>query len=473
MSAADQGWTFVGKDTALEALERAPRGEVSVDRARSVGFDGARDVLVEGDNLEALKLLAPAYRGQVQMIYIDPPYNTGNDFVFEDDFKAPSSRARAGDSPFATHRQRIQRHHARWSAMMYPRLAAARELLREDGVIFISIDDNEVHHLRCLMDEIYGPDNFVAQITLISNRGGRDYKKVAVTHEYLLCYGRSDATRIREVPKEDPGFRHADSRGPYQLRELRNRNPRFHPGNRPNLFYPVHVAPDRVDEHGCCAVSLESGGAFRETTEPRNSRGEPSVWRWGKEKFLANLVGDDPEASEVVARRRPDGVFNVYEKFRKSTTRIKSVWDDANMRSERGTREVRELFGEAVFDHPKPVELIRQCLQIGTDPDGLVLDFFAGSGTTAQAVHEANAADGGTRRALMVQLPRELPEGSAARRMGMRTISDVARERVLRVQGRAGSDGSGLRVFRVEGEGDAWGEALAQGVRLDDDLPGQ
>src|SRR5690606_12075569 len=253
---------------------------------------------------------------------IDPPYNTGHDFIYRDRFSetVETYLRRTGQiddrgNALVANPSHAGRHHSAWLAMMYPRLWVARQLLRDDGVLFVSIDDHEVHHLRMLLDEIFGADCFIAQIVVVTNRGGRDYLRVATGHEYLLCYGATPDAPIFELPR--PLSSHGgrvleDARGPYVLRELRNRNPKFHPGNRPNLFYPVWVDPSSATTEGLCSVALERSSTHTVRVEPRNKAGEGSVWRWSAKTLSAALVPGDPQASEVVARCRRDGVYNVY-----------------------------------------------------------------------------------------------------------------------------------------------------------------
>ncbi len=398
------------------------------------------DLFVVGDNLEVLKLLAKTHGGRVQAIYIDPPYNRRADFVYDDDFTVRPEHA-PHDDERTRHMTEGGARHGPWLRMMYPRLMAARALLQDNGVIFVSLDDHETHNLRLVMDEIFGPDCFVAQVSVVSNRGGRDYLRIAVSHEYVVVYGRTPGAVIREVARTPASRVFEDDRGPFELRELRNRNPRFTPANRPNLFYPIHVDTARMDEWGVAPVSLDSG-ADSVMVEPRNSRGEGSVWRWSRDKVACALAGD-ARSSDVVARRRRDGGINIYEKLRKQTTKVRSVWDDPEVRSEMGTRALRQVMGNAVFDHPKPVELVRRCVEIGSDPGGIVLDFFAGSGTTAQAVHEQNARDGGDRRCILVQRPEPTPEGSAAHEAGYRSLDEVGVARWKMVAGEV------FRVLRV------------------------
>jgi adenine-specific DNA-methyltransferase len=455
------GLRYAGKADAVLRAHDDPTTRIVHDTTASLDPASARDALIQGDNLEALKLLRPAYAGAVQCIYIDPPYNTGHDFVYRDRHAedASSYLVRTGQvdddgARLVANPETHGRYHSRWLAMMEPRLRVAHELLRDEGLLFASIDDHEAHHLRVLLDEIFGPECFVAQVVVVSNRGGRDYLRIATTHEYVLCYGKSPEAPVRPLARTGPAPTTVDARGPYELRELRNRNPRFHPGNRPNLFYPIWVDAAAADPEGLCPVAPEpfDGGV---QVEPRNREGEGSVWRWGQARLRAAIVPGDPMRSEVVARRRRDGVFNVYEKHRATTTKARSVWDETELRSEVGTRTLREHLGAAAFDHPKPVALVERCLRLGTDRDGLVLDFFAGSGTTGEAVMQLDAEDGGERRFVLVQIPVPLPAEAPGRALGACTIADVARLRLAAAR----PQGRGLRCFRLEPRMDVAGEA--------------
>jgi adenine-specific DNA-methyltransferase len=445
MSGLDFGLAFPGRDEAL-ALGHAPaRGGLHVVRR----VKSPRVTLVEGDNLDVLKLLHAEHAGTVDAIYIDPPYNRGRDFVYRGVYSADAKSWGRGTR--AAPANAAARRSAPWLAMMLPRLLAARALLRDTGVLFASIDDAEVHHLRMLLDEVFGRERFVAQIIVVSNRGGRDYLPLAVTHEYVLCYAAGDKPSIAELPKAD-ALPLADANGPYELRELRNRNPRFTPANRPNLDYPIWIDPRKTDAAGCHPVALRrSAGAVE--VRPRNRTGGGSVWRWGKDKLARAIVAGDPVASEVVGKRRRDGGYNVYEKCRKQTTKARALWDDAALRSEQGSIELRAALGAALFDHPKPIELVRRCIELGCARDGVVLDFFAGSGTTALAVAEQNRRDGGDRRCILVQWPEPTPAQSAARRAGMAAVSDIAAARLEHAFGER-------RVARLQ-----WREAPAERER--------
>lgn len=396
----------------------------------------SKNIYITGDNLDALKHLLNSYYGQVKCIYIDPPYNTGSDgFVYNDNFSFTSEelQIKLGISQEQADKildltKRGSASHSAWLMFMMPRLQLARDLLSDDGVIFISIDDNEQANLKLLCDSIFGEENFEANIAVVVNPGGRDYKQVAITNEYLLVYSQEKAG-LNEIAREGE-FQFVDSTGGYNVRELRNRNPRFNRGNRPNLFYPFYVNPN-ISYEGYCAVSLERTDEYCIEVKPYNSNGEESVWRWGRTKSESNIVLGDLDKSQVIARQKRDGGWNVYEKNRRATTKIKSLWDDTEMRTENGTRELRALFGKTYFDHPKPVDLIKRCFTVGSDPGDLVIDFFAGSSTSAQAILELNAESGDelSRSFIMVQLP-EVCRNETALKDGYSTIDKIGMRRI-------------------------------------------
>ena len=437
-------------------------------REESVDFDNTQNLYIEGDNLDVLKVLRETYLGKVKMIYIDPPYNTGNDFVYNDDFaqgkdtfeQASGLFDEEGNQtiePMQRNTESNGRFHTDWLNMIYPRLKVARDLLTEDGVIFISIDDNELNNLRKICDEIFGDSNFEATIIPISNPGGRDYKQIAITNEYLLIYSKSASSVINEMP-QDADFKFKDSFGGYDPRELRNRNPKFHSGNRPNLFYPFYVNPRIMDKNGYCAISLTKSEDYYIEVKPYNSQGAESVWRWGKQRAAENITLDSIDKSQIMARQKNDGGWNIYEKCRRSTTKAKSVWFETEMRTENGTREVRALFDTTYFDHPKPLGLLYRCAILGTEFDDIILDFFSGSATTAHAVMKLNAEDGGNRKFIMVQLPEKTDEKSEAYKAGYKNICEIGKERIRRagkkVKEEAGLQGqnldTGFRVLKLD-----------------------
>lgn len=338
--------------------------------------------------------------------------------------------------------------------MMYSRLKLARQLLSDDGIIAVSIDDNEQARVGQLLDELFGDSGKIAQVVVQANKGGRDYLPLAQTHEYLLIYAKTPGVGIYDLPRDTSRLPLLDEIGPYEARELRNRNPKFNRANRPNLFYQFYINSGLVDENGYAAVSLTPKSGYSIQTVPLNSQGIESCWRWGKDKAASAIVEDNPISSQVVARQVRSGSWNIYEKHRPSSQKAKTIWDETEMRTEAGTREVRELFGSSVFDHPKPIDLLKKLLLISTTRDSLVLDFFAGSASTAHAVMEVNHEYGGNRRCISVQLAEKCQDGSVAASAGFRTISEVACERLRRVGTAMARDDAqedvGFRFLRID-----------------------
>jgi adenine-specific DNA-methyltransferase len=445
------GLNWVGKAECVKVIQQPSVATLKPMRDESIAFDETKNIFIEGDNLEVLKLLQKAYFGKVKMIYIDPPYNTGNEFIYPDKFSesietylAYTGQVDSGGRKFSTNTELSGRFHSNWANMMYPRLYLAKNLLRDDGVIFMSIDDNEIDNARAIMKEIFGEEMFVSQIIVQSNKRGQTYKEIAKTHEYILMFSKDDEFTVYELDKEGDALPFSDEVGPYDLWELRNRNPKFGRHNRPNLFYPIYVAPSLVDDKGYARVSLTKTAEFSVEVFPRNSEGADSCWRWGKDKVDSNIKSEFPS---VIAKQRRDGNYNIYEKSRKSTTKAKSLWTDNDVISEQGTVELGSLGLSGIFDHPKPIGLIEKCLKIGSSDDDLILDFFAGSCTTAHAVMRLNKADGGRRRFITVQLPEICEETSPAAKAGFKTISAVGRERIRRASKTIGGAEAGKLDF--------------------------
>lgn len=433
---------FLGKNYAklLASIDTTTVIQPDVEHNAKPENANSQNLYISGDNLDGLKHLLKSYTGAVKCIYIDPPYNTGSDgFVYNDKFNFTPQELIDKLSISEEQAQKIfdlttkgRASHSAWLTFMYPRLLLARDLLTPDGVIFISIDDNEQANLKLICDSVFGEENFESTIIPIVNPGGRDYKQVAVTNEYLLCYSKSESSELNEIPKV-ADFSFNDSMGGYNLRELRNRNPKFHSGNRPNLFYPFYVNPN-INENGYCATSLNKDDNYYIEVRPFNSVGKESVWRWGVPKATQNIVLDNIDKSQILAKQKKDGNWNIYEKNRKSTSKVKSLWDETEMRTEEGTRELRSLFGETYFDHPKPVELIKRCALIGSNQDDIILDFFSGSATTAQSIFSLNAENVEEQRTwILIQLPERLKEDHAAYiNEGYKTIDEIGIERIKR-----------------------------------------
>lgn len=452
-------FTWPGKQAARLEAAAATTETLRPVPKDSLNWDTTQNVYIEGDNLRVLKLLQKSYMGKVKMIYIDPPYNTGNDFVYHDDFSrsATEENLAAGNIDEEGNRFRVNpntngRFHSDWCSMMLSRLLVAHSLLAEDGVIFISIDDNEVHNLRKICDEVFGAKNFKSLSIVMNNRGGRDYGGIALQHDYLLIYGKSESAMLNLIEEKDKQFQYVDGEGGFTLMELRNRNVKFNSDNRPNLYYPFYVNPEKVDDNGLMEISLEPTTGFIEVY-PAKSQGIQTVWRWGKEEKARSALN-----KEIFGKANKNGGYMIVQKYRKVTKMQRSIWDEKEFVNERGTEAIKDFFGAAFFDYPKSPYTIKRVLELGTSPDSLVLDFFSGSGTTAHAVMQLNAEDGGNRKYICVQLPEETPEKSEARKAGYTTIPEIAKERI-RLAGKkikeehpevADRLDTGFRVFRLD-----------------------
>ncbi len=400
----------------------------------SVNFDTTENLYIEGDNLEVLKLLQETYLGKIKMIYIDPPYNTGSDLVYNDDFSKSTTEYIASSGYLDEDGNRLVenlesngRYHTDWLNMIYSRLRLAKDLLATNGVIFVSLDDNESANLKKICDEVFGAVNFIGQITVVGNPRGRDYGGVARMHDYLFVYKKSPEAVINLIEDSENSFKMFDSLGGFELRELRNRNIKFNKENRPNLYYPFYINPATEDEHGLHEISLEPKDGWIELY-PLESQGVNTVWRWGKQKSQENLNVN------IKAKPMRNGSYMIVEKYREGRMMARSVWWDKDTNTEKGTLLVKELMEGKVFDYPKTVEMLMKTIEMGTDSDegAYVLDFFSGSGTTAHAVMQLNAKDGGNRKFIMVQLPERTDEKSEAYKAGYRNICEIGKERIRR-----------------------------------------
>ena len=432
-------FTWAGKRDAIRVLQVPSRATLAPARPESVDFDATQHVFIEGENLETLKLLRKAYAGRVKMIYIDPPHNTGNDFIYPDDFKDPLARylqltgqADAAGNLLTSNPETSGRYHSAWLSMMYPRLFLARQLLRDDGVIFVSIDDHEVHNLRLLMNEIFGEENFVAAF-IWQKRYSRDNRPtVGAVHDYVLLYARQ-AVRFAEVrgllqPDEESM---AVYRNPNNDPRGRWRGiPMTAQGFRPNQTYEI-TTPTGV-------VHRPPEGRCWDRTQPeyekllsigriwfgKDGSGQPNVIR-----YLSEVEGFVPW----------------------------TWWPHTDVgHTDEAKKEAHEYFGKLLpFETPKPVRLMRRMLEIGApESDALVLDFFAGSGTTGEAVLQRNRDAGGHRRFVCVQLPEPTENADFP------TLADMAKHRLLSAAGSLaakaetelsenGLSDLGLRVFKL------------------------
>ena len=445
------GLFWPGKTQAIRAAQTPTTATLAPDRENSLNWDTTGNVVIEGDNLEVLKILQKHYYGKIKMIYIDPPYNTGGDFVYPDDYADPIGSyldltgQRDGEGKLSTNTQSAGRFHSNWLNMMYPRLKIARELLTRDGVIFISIGDREVHHLISLMTELFGEGNAIPLVSRITKKSSNNGTTFSPCVDYIVAFSRDvNSLRRFSVPLTDEQIRSynkVDERGAYK-------------------------------EIGLYQAALKHGGSRYPITVPDGrmviTPGD-SPWRWSSERFQRGL-----ESGEIVFKRTVSSPlidvetgekaeWNVYTKLYLSDRENAGLLPKnivENFQNNVSSREIKAL--GIPFDFPKPSVMISYLASaMGVGGDDIILDFFAGSGTTAHAVMALNAEDGGKRRCISVQLPEPTDEKSEARKAGYSTISEITRERIRRagkqilaeetakLDGRAESLDVGFRAYRL------------------------
>ena len=453
-------FTWVGKKAAIVEANKPIRKTLRPCVEESKDWDNTENLYIEGDNLEVLKLLQESYLGKVKMIYIDPPYNTGNDFIYADDFMRSQEEENEQMGMYDEDDNRLfkntdtnGRFHSDWCSMIYSRLMLARNLLADDGVIFISIDDNEVDNLRKICDELFGNTNFIAFLTVIVKTEGRRYGGFAKTHEQVIVYGKNvEQVKLNEIEVEGKKFQFSDENGGFNVQDLRNQNARaFNSTNRPNLRYPFYVDTEDKDNNGFCKVYLEKKEGLTEVY-PITVNGFDSVWRWGKKEKASEHL------SELAARIGTDGIIRIYQKMRKLTEEPKTVLINKEYISIKGTREIQNILGIGIFDFPKPLNLIKLFESIATSENSIILDFFSGSATTAHAVMQLNAEDGGHRKFIMVQLPEPCDEASEAYKAGYQNICEIGKERIRRAGDKIKSESPmttqdldvGFRVLKLD-----------------------
>jgi DNA modification methylase len=390
---------WIGKKAVLSHHRQVHYRLLKCDPSLSAGDPESGNLLVQGDNLLALKALLPYYAGKVKCIYIDPPYNTGNEkWVYNDAVNSPEMRDWLG-RVVGTEAEDLSRHD-KWLCMMYPRLSLLKDFLTEDGFLFMSLDDNEIAAARLVLDEIMDERNFVAQVVVEANRRGQTYKEISKNHEYVLCYARSAKSALREIESGGERLDREDEWGAYSVRELRNRNPKFGRHNRPNLFYPIYIERRASSPEGHHRILPEATEDVIQTI-PLNSVGRESCWRWGRPAVLeAAKLG----LRVLYASRTRTGEWRVFEKYRKETVKPKSIWTETGFISEQGTNLLRQMDLGEHFQFPKPIALIQRILEIATSGTDLVMDSFCGSGTTAHAVLQQNKQDGANRRFICVEM---------------------------------------------------------------------
>jgi len=432
-------FTWAGKNKAIKTVLTQSKATLKPAKEESVKFDESENLIIEGDNLEVLKLLQKTYFEKVKMIYIDPPYNTGGDFVYHDDFSAPinSYLKQTGQldkegNKQSTNKETNGRYHSDWLSMMYPRLKLAWNLLKNDGVVFVSIDDNEVHNLRKLMDEIFGEENFVTSIIWEKKYSPQnDAKWFSDNHDFILCYAKNKnnwrPTLLSRTDEQNNRYtnRDNDPRGPWKSSDFSVKT------YSKSYDYPITTPSGRI-------------------VNPPKSR----CWRTSKENFN-NLVKDN----RIWFGENGDNVPSIKRFLSEVQNGIVplTIWKYTEVgHNQDAAKEIRNIFdGHGYFDTPKPTSLIKKMIEISvsSENEDIVLDFFAGSGTTAQAVLELNKEDEGNRKFILIQLPEPTSPESEAFKAGYKTIADITKERVRRVIKGYGENpkpiDSGFKVFKL------------------------
>ncbi|HCK99958.1 MAG TPA: site-specific DNA-methyltransferase [Candidatus Marinimicrobia bacterium] len=432
---------WAGKSEAFRALQTPTTATLVPDKNESVNFDNTENLFIEGENLEVLKVLQKSYFGKIKMIYIDPPYNTGNDFIYSDKFAESREdylkRSGTKDENGLITREGLFRnskdsghYHSNWLSMMYPRLFLARNLLREDGVIFVSIDDNEVHNLRMLMNEVFGEENFIVSIIWKKRSTPPNDQIIGADHEYLAVYAKSIesvALNLKERSAEQISrYNNPDNhpKGPWTPGDLMANVK----GGRyvKSLYYPI-VNPKTGESHY------------------PSSNGN---WRFNSEKIQELLnnneiyFGDNGKGRPKLKRFLCDV---------KSGITYNTIWNFVPFNT-KGSQEMTDLLGNlTIFDNPKPSGLIFELVKLGSEKDSIILDFFSGSSTTAHAVLDLNKQDGGKRKFIMVQMPEPCGEDSEACKAGFKTIAEIGKERIRQVIKKIKAEDEGKFDFAKSG----------------------
>lgn len=443
-------FTWVGKRAALQEAAAPINKTLRPCPKESIDWDNTQNLYIEGDNLEVLKLLQNSYMGKVKMIYIDPPYNTGNDFVYHDDFHRTQQEEDEAAGVINEEGERMVKNtssngkfHSDWCSMIYSRLMISRSLLSEDGVIFISIDDNEIRNLKNICDEVFGESNFLTCVTRgTGTPTGGGFDGLVNELDYILIYSKNIArATINGLEMSDSDsqiYDQEDQYGRYLIRPLRRTGGEDRREDRPTMYYGIK-APDGT------------------VVFPKGPTGYDSRWICGEAKY------NELEANHLIEWKKTErnGIskWNVYQKFylEGRSKAPGNLWTDVEG-NKKATRDIRNLFDtQKVFDFPKPVGVLQKAIKIGTDKDSIVLDFFSGSATTAHAIFQLNALEQSKRTFILVQWPEETPSDSEAYKAGYKNICEIGEERIRRAGKKIKEEhpeakdlDTGFRVFKCE-----------------------
>lgn len=430
-------FTWPGKRAAKAEARKPISKTLRPVKERSKDWDTTQNLYIEGDNLDALKILRETYAGKIKLIYIDPPYNTGHDFIYKDNYgkTIAEDKAENGDwddegGQLVANPESNGRFHSDWCSMIYPRLLLARDLLTTDGVICVSLDDNEVNNLIKICNEVFGAENRISCITVQSNPRGRQSDRfIASVHEYLVIYAKNiDFALLNGEPLAESQiaeYKYSDSIGKYRLLGLRQRGVASLREDRPDMFFPIYVNPETLD----VSISRQDGWS---TVIPKKSDGREGRWMWGKTKCSSEK---DRLVARYIAHRNEFDIFvkdYLNKEGKERSRKYKSIWDDKTINNQIGTQEVSQLLGNNIMSFPKSRAYIQKICQMASRENDIILDFFSGSATTAHAVMMKNAEDNGRCRFIMIQLPEMTDPKSEAAKAGYSTICDVGEERIRR-----------------------------------------
>ena len=437
-------FTWVGKKAAIVEANKPIRKTLRPCPEESKNWDTTENLYIEGDNLEVLKLLQEAYLGKVKMIYIDPPYNTGNDFIYADDFMHSQEEENEQMGMYDEDENRLfkntdtnGRFHSDWCSMMYSRLLLSRNLLTEDGVVFISIDDNEVDDLMKIANDVFGKDNFLACFPRVTKKAGKTTDAIAKNHDYILAYSKSASPTLFLPSHTDEGFHYSDEyeaqRGKYKLNQTLDYDSLQYSAS---LDYPITVEGE----------TFYPGQSYEKYLDRKNGNHARAdwAWRWSKELF------DFGYENGFIVIKKYDGYSRIYTKtyqnckiaktasgftieYIQRTKAISTLeFVENEYSNDNSKKNLTSLFESSVFDYSKPTALLKTLAQYSTTADDIVMDFFSGSATTAHAVMQLNAEDGGHRKFIMVQLPEPCDEKSEAYKAGYKNICEIGKERIRR-----------------------------------------
>lgn len=448
-------FTWVGKKEAMIEANRPIRKTLRPCRDSSVDWENTENIYIEGDNLDALKLLQESYLGKVKMIYIDPPYNTGKDFIYRDNFTQDkkSYEEELGvkdedDNRLFQNTETNGRFHSDWCSMIYPRLKLARNLLSDDGVIFISIDDNEVDNLKKICDEVFGNENFVATCPrkTRSSATTKSDAELQKLNDYVVIYWKYKyCSNFNLKLNGQKTYPFSDERGKFYIVPLQDNGPHGTKTARPNLYYPIYRTTNNI-------LSLERLSKDDIEYLPTRHKNDDGCWMWSPQKFMKDYNDLYIHNNKVYIKHyyNPAEDQNKYQ-------REKSLLED--FMNTKGTLALNEIFKDnekGLFNNPKPLELIKTFLTWSTDKNSLILDFFSGSATTAHACMQLNAEEGGNRKFIMVQLPEKTDEKSEAYKAGYKNICEIGKERIRRAGKKIQEENPdkkldiGFRVFKVD-----------------------